>query len=242
MDIAENYRRLREEIPDNVTIVLAGKTRTAEEIVEAIEAGATDIGQNYVQEGAAVHEALGGRAKDVTWHMIGHLQTNKITKALRVFDVVQTVDSLEKATAIDKRVEAAGKSVIPVYVEINIGNEDSKAGINPEEHEPFEDYMESLVHDMSSLAYLRLEGLMTMGPRFGNPEDTRPYFSRTRKVFDRIKALALPNVDMRYLSRGMTNSYRIAIEEGSNMVRIGSGVFGERTCQLAEERVLDLKS
>jgi uncharacterized pyridoxal phosphate-containing UPF0001 family protein len=126
-------------------------------------------------------------------------------------------------------------SVIPVYIEINIGNEDSKAGITPEEHEPFEDYMESLVCDMSSLAHLRLEGLMTMGPRFGNPEDTRPYFARTRKVFERLKALALPNVDMRCLSMGMTKSYRTAIEEGSNMVRIGTAVFGERACQLAEE-------
>jgi pyridoxal phosphate enzyme (YggS family) len=231
MSIAKNYRKLREEIPDNVTIVLAGKTRTAEEIVEAIEAGATDIGENYVQEGAAMHEALGARAKDVTWHMIGHLQTNKINKALRVFDVIQTVDSLKKAIAIDKRVEAAGKSVLPVCIEINIGNEDSKAGIDPEEHEPFEEYMESLVYDMSSLVHLRLAGLMTMGPRFGNPEDARPYFSRTKKIFDRIRALAWPNVDMRYLSMGMTNSYRIAIAEGSNIVRIGSGVFGERTCQ-----------
>ena len=237
MGIAENYRRLREGIPDSVTIVLAGKTKTVEEIVEAIEAGARDIGQNYVQEGAAICHALGETARDVTWHMIGHLQTNKINKALRVFDVIQTVDSLEKAIAIDKRVEAAGKSVIPVYIEINIGNEDSKAGINPEEHKSFEDYMESLVRDMPSLAHLRLEGLMTMGPRFGNPEDTRPYFRRIRKVFDRIKALTLPNVDMRYLSMGMTNSYKIAIEEGSNMVRIGSGVFGERSCQLRKSDV-----
>jgi pyridoxal phosphate enzyme (YggS family) len=180
---------------------------------------------------------LGEAVSDLTWHMIGHLQSNKINKALRVFDVVQTVDSLRKAIAIDKRVEAAGKSVIPVYIEINIGNEDSKAGINPEKHEPFEDYMESLVRDMSSLAHLRIEGLMTMGPRFGNPELTRPYFSRTRKVFDRIKALALPNVDMRYLSMGMTNSYRIAIEEGSNMVRIGSGVFGQRDRDPAHSRL-----
>lgn len=235
MGIAENYHRLREKIPDNVTIVLAAKTRTVEEIVEAIEAGTTDIGQNYVQEAAAMHKALGSRAKDVTWHMIGHLQTNKINRALPVFDVIQTVDSLDKAIAIDKRVEAAGKSIMPVYIEINIGNEDSKAGINPEEHEPFEDYMEGLVVNMSGLAHLRLAGLMTMGPRFGNPEDTRPYFSRTRKVFERLKALALPNVDMRYLSMGMTNSYRIAIEEGSNMVRIGTAVFGERTCQLTQQ-------
>ncbi len=235
MGIAENYRKLREDVPDHVTIVLAAKTRTAEEIVEAVEAGATDIGQNYVQEGAAMREALGGRAKDLTWHVIGHLQTNKINRALRVFDVIQTVDSLEKAIAIDKRVEPAGKRAVRVCIEINIGNEDSKAGINPEEHEPFEDYMEALVCDMSRLAHLRLEGLMTMGPRFGNPEDARPYFSRTRKVFERLKALDLPHVDMRYLSMGMTNSYRIAMEEGSNMVRIGTGVFGERACRLAKE-------
>jgi len=232
MGIAENYRRLREDVPDDVTIVLASKTRTTEEILEAIEAGATDIGQNYVQEGAAMHESLAARAQELTWHMIGHLQTNKINKALRVFDVIQTVDSLQKAIAIDKRVEPAGGSAIRVCIEINIGNEDSKAGINPEEHEPFEDYMEGLVSDMSRLAHLRIEGLMTMGPRFGDPEDTRPYFRRTRKVFERLKALDLPNVDMRYLSMGMTNSYRIAIEEGSNMVRIGTGVFGERACRM----------
>ena len=232
MGIAENYRRLREEIPDHVTIVLAGKTKTAGEIVEAIEAGATDIGHNYVQEAAAMHEALGDRAKQVTWHMIGHLQTNKINKALQVFDVIQTVDSLEKAIAINKRVEASGRNVIPAYIEINIGNEDSKTGINPEDHEPFEDYMEGLVVKMSNLAHLKLKGLMTMGPRFGDPEKVRPYFGRTKKLFERLKTLNLPKVDMQHLSMGMTNSYKIAIEEGSSMVRIGTAVFGERACQL----------
>jgi len=235
MGIAENYRKLRQEIPDNVTIVLAGKTRTADEIAQAIEAGATDIGQNYVQEAEAMCQALQARAKDVTWHMIGHLQTNKINKAIRVFDVIQTVDSLEKAIAIDKRVEAAGKSVVPVYIEINIGSEATKAGISPVEHERFEDHVERLVYDMSSLAHLRLEGLMTMGPRFGNPESARPFFRRTRGMFDRLKALNLPNVDMQHLSMGMTNSFRVAIEEGSNMVRLGTSVFGERACQSAEE-------
>jgi len=233
MSIAENYRTLREEIPHDVTIVLAGKTKTAEEIAEAINAGATDIGQNYVQEGEAISKALGSTAKRVTWHMIGHLQTNKINKALRVFDVIQTVDSLEKAIAINKRVEAAGKGVVPVYIEINIGSEESKAGIKPEEHEPFEDYMERLVVDMLKLPHLRVAGLMTMGPRSGNPENTRPYFARTKKVFDTLQALDLPNVDMQHLSMGMTNSYRIAIEEGANMVRIGTAVFGQRACRLA---------
>jgi len=228
MSITDNYHRIREQIPNHVTILLAVKTRTPGELKEAFEAGATDIGQNYVQEAVTMHEALGETARDVNWHMIGHLQNNKINKALSVFDVIQTVDSLETAIAIDKRVEAAGKSVIPVYIEINIGNEDSKAGIAPEQHEPFEEYMERLVRDISGLGNLRLEGLMTMGPRFGNPEDSRPFFKRTKAIYEQIKVLHLPNVDMKCLSMGMTNSYRVAIEEGANMVRIGTAVFGGR--------------
>jgi len=164
--------------------------------------------------------------------MIGHLQTNKINKALRIFDVIQTVDSLEKAVAIDKRVEKARKEIVPVYIEINIGSEFSKAGIKPMDHEPFEEYMEQLTRNISALSHLRLAGLMTMGPRFGNPEDVRPYFRRTKIIFEKIKSLDLPNVDMKYLSMGMTNSYRIAIEEGSNMVRIGTALFGKRNCDI----------
>ena len=228
MSITENYARLREEIPDDVTIVLSGKTRTVEQIKEAIDAGVTDIGENYVQEAGQMYSALQKKAAKVKWHMIGHLQTNKINKAIRIFDVIQTIDSLEKAAAVDKRVETARKQIVPVYVEINIGNEDSKAGIKPEEHEPFEEYIEKLVRDMSALNHLRLEGLMTMGPRSGNPEDVRPYFRRTRKIFEKIKALDLPNVNMKYLSMGMSNSYGVAIEEGSNMVRIGTAIFGKR--------------
>ena len=147
---------------------------------------------------------------------------------LPIFDVIQTIDSLEKAQAIDKRTERTDKSIIPVLVEINIGSEDSKAGIKPEEHEPFEEYTEKLIKDVSRLGHLRVEGLMTMGPRFGNPEDSRPYFRRTREIFEKIRDINIPNVDMKYLSMGMTNSYRVAIEEGSNMVRIGTAIFGPR--------------
>jgi len=228
MSISTNYIKIRQEIPKEVTIVLSVKTRTIEQIEEAIDAGVTDIGQNYVQEAGQMYSALKKKAAKVRWHMIGHLQTNKINKALRVFDVIQTVDSLEKAAATDKRVERAGKEIVPVYIEINIGSEFSKAGIKPAEHEPFDEYMEKLAGDISALGHLSLEGLMTMGPRFGNPEDVRPYFRRTRRIFERIKALDLPNVDMKHLSMGMTNSYRIAIEEGSNMIRIGTAIFGER--------------
>ena len=232
MSISANYARIRQGIPDYVTIVVSCKTRTAEQIEEAIDAGATDIGENYVQEAGQMYSTLRKKAAKVRWHMIGHLQTNKINKALRVFDVIQTVDSLEKAAAIDKRVESARRKIVPVFIEINIGSEDSKAGIKPEEYEPFEQYIEKLVSNMSKLEHLSIEGLMTMGPRFGNPEDSRSYFSRMRRIFEKIKALGLPNVDMKYLSMGMTNSYRVAIEEGSNMIRIGTAIFGQTKCEI----------
>ncbi len=228
MSVAENYSILREEIPADVTIVVSCKTRSAEEIEQAIDAGATDIGENYVHEARQTYSALQKKAAKVRWHMIGHLQANKINKALIIFDVIQTVDSLEKAAAIDKRVESARKRIAPVFIEINIGSELSKAGIKPAEHEPFDEYMERLVENMSKLEHLGIEGLMTMGPRFGDPENVRPYFKRTRNIFEKIRNLGLPNVDMKYLSMGMTNSYKVAIEEGSNMVRIGTAIFGER--------------
>lgn len=226
MIIAANYIRLREEVPDSVAIVLAAKTRSVDEVTQAIDAGATDIGENYVQEGLQMHDLLGPKADSVRWHMIGHLQTNKINKAIDTFDVVQTVDSLKKADAINKRVKIAGLEPLPVLIEINIGSEDAKAGIQPGEHEPFEQYMEELVLQMAKLTHIRVQGLMTMGPRFGDPERNRPYFKRTRKIFDKLSSISLPNVRMMYLSMGMSNSYRVAIEEGSNMIRIGSAVFG----------------
>ena len=222
MYIVKNYQKIREEIPGNVTIVLAGKTRTKGEIEAIIAAGATDIGENYVQEAEKMYDSLGEKVKKVRWHMIGHLQKNKINKALRVFDVIQTVDSLEKAVDIDKKAHVIGKQV-STYLEINIGSEMTKAGIKPEY-----EIVENLVRKISKLEHLNLEGLMTMGPRFGDPEDSRPYFRKTKDIFERIKALNLPNVDIKYLSMGMSNSYKIAIEEGSNMVRLGTVVFGER--------------
>lgn len=230
MQIAANYLRLREEIPDHVTIIVAAKTRSVEEVMEVIEAGATDIGENYVQETEQMRSHLAEKANRVRWHMIGHLQTNKINKAIGVFDTVQTVDSMEKAATLDRRVERAQEETLPVLIEINIASEFAKAGIRPDEHEPFEPYMERLVAEMSELDQLRIDGLMTMGPRLGDPEQSRPYFRRTRRLFERLGTLGLPNVAMRYLSMGMTNSYHVAIEEGSNMVRLGTAIFGPRAC------------
>lgn len=228
MSIATNYQKIREEIPPEVTIVLASKMRAVEEIEEVMEAGATDIGENYVQEAEQMHQALGEKASRVNWHMIGHLQTNKINKALEIFDVIQTIDSFKRARAVDNRAHWRNKGVVPVYIEINIGSEDSKSGIKPEEHEPFEEYMVQLVRDIAALEHIRLEGLMTMGPRFGDPENSRPFFRRTKELYEMLSELNIHGVDMKHLSMGMTNSYQVAIEEGSTMVRIGTAIFGER--------------
>ena len=227
MSIAENYQKVRKEIPENVSIVLAAKTRTKDEILQAINAGATDIGENYVQEAFQIYNMLGESAQKIRWHMIGTLQKNKINKALSIFDVIQTVDSINKAQAIDKRVKTAGKKGIPVYIEINIGSEITKAGVKPEYA-----LVENLAREISKLNHIYVEGLMTMGPRVGNPEKIRPYFKKTKDIFDKLKSLSLPNVNMKTLSMGMSNSYKIAIEEGSNMVRLGTIIFGMRKCLL----------
>jgi len=227
MRITENYQIIRKEIPENVSIVIAFKARTKDEILEAINAGATDIGENYVQEAQQIYSQLGENAKKVKWHMIGSLQKNKINKALSIFDVIQTVDSIEMAHAIDKRVESAGKSLVPVYIEINIGTETTKAGVKPEYN-----LIADLAKGISKLDNIYLEGLMTIGPRVGDPERIRPYFKKTKNIFDRIKSLNIPDVNMKTLSMGMSNSYKIAIEEGSNMVRLGTIIFGMRKCEL----------
>jgi len=227
MSITENYQKIRETIPEHVTIVVAAKQRNPNEIIEVIKAGATDIGENYVQEGESIYNTLIEERDKVRWHMIGHLQTNKINKALKIFDVIQTIDSLEMAQAIDKRVERAEKKVIPVYIEINIGSEISKSGIKP-------DYkiIEKLAKSISELEHLKLEGLMTLGPIAGDPEQSRPYFQEVRGFSEKIRELNLPGIEMKTLSMGMTNSYKVAIEEGANMVRIGTAIFGARKCKL----------
>ena len=224
MSIHENYKKIRQEVPEQVTIVLAAKEKNKEEIEEVIDAGATDIGENYVQEAEEMYNSLGEKAEKVRWHMIGHLQKNKINKALEVFDVIQTVDSVKKAREIDKRAAIKGKE-ISVFIEVNIGNEVSKTGIKPEY-----ELVENLAGEISLLNNLKLEGLMTMGPRFGDPEANRPFFKNIKQIFDKLKALELPDTEIKYLSMGMSNSYKIAIEEGSNMIRPGTIIFGERKC------------
>ena len=215
--IKQNVVQILSELPDGVELVVAAKTRKPGEILQAIEAGVKIVGENYVQEAEPAYEVVGNRAK---WHFIGHLQRNKVKKAVKLFDMIETVDSVEIAREIDKRCAQIGK-VMPILIEINSGREEQKSGVFPEK-------AEQLVREISSLQNIRVKGLMTMGPRFGNPKDSRPYFVETKKIFDKLKNLDLPNIEMRYLSMGMTNSYKIAIDEGANIVRIGSKIFGER--------------
>jgi pyridoxal phosphate enzyme (YggS family) len=217
MGIRENSQKLLKELPAGVELVAAAKTRTAEEVMAAVEAGIKIIGENYIQEAETIYPAIGNKAR---WHFIGHLQKNKVKKAVKLFDMIETVDSVELAQEIDKRCAQTGKAM-PVLVEINSGREKQKSGVLPEK-------AELLIKEISSLANIKVMGLMTMGPRFGNPEDSRPYFVTTKKIFERIKALAIANVEMKYLSMGMTNSYPVALEEGANLVRIGTLIFGER--------------
>ena len=215
--IKDNVKRIQAELPEGVQLVGAAKTRSLEEVVEAIEAGLTIIGHNYVQEAERLHA---GVSRPVKWHMIGHLQSNKAKKASAIFDMIETVDSLKLAKAIDKACRGLNKTM-PILLEVNSGEEAQKAGVMPEA-------VVRLIKEISPLAHVKVQGLMTMGPFTGDPEETRPYFRRTKKLFDEIKTLNLQNTEMSILSMGMSNSYGVAIGEGANLVRIGTNIFGDR--------------
>ncbi|MBN2103247.1 YggS family pyridoxal phosphate-dependent enzyme [bacterium] len=220
--ITENIQQLLSEIPETVTLVAAAKTRTPEEVAEAIEAGVSIIGENYVQEAEAVFNALGHRAQ---YHFIGHLQRNKVKKAVEVFNLIETVDSIRLALEISKRCGQIEKDM-PVLIEINSGREPQKFGVFPEE-------AESLIRQISELPNIRVSGLMTMGPFTDDADTVRPYFTETKRCFDQLMTLDLPGVAMDILSMGMSGSYKTAIEEGATHVRIGTKIFGVRqSCSL----------
>ena len=217
LEIEKSVKRILSSIPSNVTLLAAAKTRTLDEVEAVIQAGVTHIGYNYVQEALPFINTIG---KSATWHMIGHLQTNKAKATVEHFDMIETVDSWKLAQNLEKHCENFNKT-IPVLIEINSGREENKTGLLPEQ-------VEELILKMSSLKYVQVKGLMTMGPRFGDPEGSRPFFQTTRFIFEQLKRMILPNVSMQYLSMGMSNSYMTAIEEGANIIRIGTSLFGER--------------
>ena len=216
--VRQSVRYILDNIPSDVFVVAAAKGRTLKEVEAVIEAGITHIGHNYVQDAQLMIPALKDKA---TWHMIGHLQRNKAKKAVELFDMLETVDSLHLAQTIDRRCAAIGK-VIPILIEINSGEEPSKSGVLPKD-------VDELVATISDLKHISIQGLMTMGPRFGDPENARPFFQETKQAFERLSKSNIPNIEMRYLSMGMSNSYLVAIEEGANIVRVGTKIFGGRS-------------
>jgi hypothetical protein len=223
MGVKENLGRARKRIlesagisnSDGVVLVGATKGVPLECITEAIDAGLTDVGENSVQEAEAKFPHL----PHIRKHFIGHLQGNKAKKAVSLFDMIQSVDSYKIAGKISESAAVSGKTM-PVLIEVRT-DENKKFGILPGDLADF-------VANVSDFKGIRIMGLMTVGPYFENPEDSRAVFREMKRLFDSIKKENIPNVEMRHLSMGMSPDFTIAIEEGSNMVRIGKGIFGER--------------
>ena len=226
--VAENIRRVRDVIedaavktgrnPSEVRLMAVTKTVEDDRILEAIEAGVDIIGENYVQEGKRKVEKLGRRG--VEWHLIGYLQSNKAKYAVRIFDMIHSVDRSSLAQEIDRRAGMAG-SAAKILVEVNLSGETTKGGVKKDE-------ALALIREMAKLENLSVRGLMTMPPWFDAPEQARPYFAALRELRDRVVAEKIGNVLMEELSMGMTGDYRVAVEEGATIVRVGRGIFGER--------------
>ncbi|MCX6098929.1 MAG: YggS family pyridoxal phosphate-dependent enzyme [Candidatus Bipolaricaulota bacterium] len=217
--IEERARRLLSDIPADVVVVAAAKTRTPDEVRAVLAAGISIVGENYVQETEAAQAAVSRAA--ARWHLIGHLQRNKVKDAVRLFDLIQTVDSIRLAEAIDAASRALGR-VTPILVEVNSAREPQKSGVLPEDATDF-------VRALERLEAVRVVGLMTMGPLVADPEALRPAFRDTQRLFDRLRRLVLERARMQILSMGMSESYRVAIEESATMVRVGTALFGPRT-------------
>ena len=227
MTVEENIRRVRKVIteaagragrsPEDVHLMAVTKTVDDGRIAEAVRAGVDIIGENYVQEAKRKLETMG---KSCDWHLIGRLQTNKAKYAVRLFDMIHSVDRLELAAEIDRRARDAG-IVMKVLIEVSVAGEETKSGV------PIADALQ-LVRAVAPLPNLSVRGLMTMPPWFDDPEEARPCFRALRQLRDRIEAERIPRVEMRELSMGMTGDYGVAVEEGATIVRVGRGIFGER--------------
>lgn len=204
--------------PNGVRLVVVTKTFDAETVRDAIEAGAADIGENYVQEARAKIEAVGREA--ARWHFIGGLQKNKAKYVVRLFDLVHSVDGLELAAEIDRRAAADGR-VMDILIQVDISREAQKSGVMEED-------LADVVRAVAQLPHVAVTGLMGMPPFGREPEASRPYFRRMKQLFDELASVGIPRVNMRELSMGMSNDYEVAVEEGATMVRVGTAIFGQR--------------
>lgn len=219
MGVAENFRAIRAELDavardEKIILVAVTKNHEVELMREAIDAGATDIGENRVQEAAEKFPKLD---RAVTRHLIGHLQTNKVKAAVKLFDMIQSVDSEHLAAAIDKAAGSIGK-VQDILIQVNAARETQKSGVLLED-------LDALIKFIDAAKNLRLRGLMMIAPNFPDAEECRPLFRQMRKLFDELKTARR---EFDFLSMGMTHDYKIAVEEGANVVRVGTAIFGAR--------------
>lgn len=225
--LRENFRQVEENIrracgragrdPGDVTLIAVSKTKPVELLREAYDLGTRVFGENKVQEIVEKYEAL---PKDIHWHMIGHLQRNKVKYIIDKVDLIHSVDSVRLAETIEK--EAAKHDLTAnILLEVNVAEEESKFGLKVDE-------VEQVVDEIAKFSHIKVCGLMTIAPFVENPEENRPYFRRLRNLSVDIGGKNIDNVTMSILSMGMTNDYEVAVEEGATMVRVGTGLFGAR--------------
>lgn len=217
-DEIQSAARAANRTPDEVRLVSVSKRKSAALVKEAVDAGVTILGENYIQEAIDKIETLG--EIPAAWHFIGHLQSNKARFAVKYFDLIHTVDSLKLAKEINKQAKKIGK-IQKILIQINISQEASKSGTGADD-------ALALVKEISPLENVSVRGLMGMPPFFGAPEKARPFFKALAGIKTAIERENIPNVSMDHLSMGMSGDFRVAIEEGSTMVRIGTAIFGER--------------
>ena len=230
--LAERLARVRAKIAaaversgrrsDEVTLIAISKTHRSSVVSKLVELGATDLGENRVQEAEGKITEVGrDRAR---WHLVGHLQANKARRAVNLFDVIHSLDSIDLAQRLDRLCVEEGRDKLPVLIQVDLGHEETKSGIDETE-------LEQLVESLGSLERLQLIGLMTLPPFFENPEDGRPFFRKLRDLRDQLAARGAFGSGKGELSMGMTNDFEVAIEEGATMVRIGTAIFGERAAR-----------
>ncbi|MDR1778539.1 MAG: YggS family pyridoxal phosphate-dependent enzyme [Clostridiales Family XIII bacterium] len=240
IDIAENIRQIRGKVlaaaarggrdGRTVQIIAVTKTRSPEEMLAAVEAGLTDLGENKVQEleekYAAVTAGVTEMKTSVRWHMIGHLQRNKVKYTMDKVDLIHSVDSFRLAEEIDRRASLSSKKV-DILLQVNPAGEESKFGLSASEAPALTG---KILNELSNVC---VRGLMTVVPDVADPEEVRPYFRTVSRLFDEIKtSLSHERLDMRYLSMGMTHDYEVAVEEGANLIRVGTGIFGPRSYEV----------
>lgn len=220
MSITQNYNSLLTEVKTlnpQAEIVVVTKTQPIESTLEAIEAGATILGENRIQEAEDKFPRL---PSSISKHLIGHLQKNKVNKAVKLFDLIETVDSYPLAEKINQACEKLNKSM-PIFIQVNTSEEEQKSGIEPEK-------TVELIKKCAQLKHIQITGLMTIAKLSQDSEEQRKCFQSLKLLYNKVIQLNIKNVELKHLSMGMSNDYQIALEEGSTLVRIGTGIFGKR--------------